>query len=87
MIHVDDGAVRVKGSLPEVLEDFVIILMDIQELLADDFGEEAANKAISILGKVAFLDDMAESYETERQALSKQLADVLSSGEREMERG
>lgn len=57
MIRSDDGGVIIHGELNDVLMDFIAIIRSLREALTDEFDLETADRAITDLGIVAYIDD------------------------------
>lgn len=56
MIRADDVGVMINGNTQTIMLDFIFIVRSMRETLKEDFGEEVADKLITDLGKMAYLD-------------------------------
>ena len=73
MILSNNECTKISGSTVEILSEFTCIISHIREMLADQFGQEFADKTITFCGELAFMsdeereekmDDIAEKAET-----------------------
>lgn len=56
MIRADDVGVMINGNTQTIMLDFIFIVRSMRETLKEDFGEEVADKLITDMGKMAYLD-------------------------------
>ena len=63
MIMCHEGEVKIRGTLPEMLQDTVHILNGVYRTMIEKHGEEIANEHLAKIGRIAVITDTDERDE------------------------